>query len=125
MNRLGRLATVACFSALLAIPGMAKSKSDHDFFKTLIDQYWATWSSGDIDKAGNYYDKAADAVYFDIAPLKYVGWNEYKEGVKKLFEQASSVKISANDDLTVTRRGNIAWTSETFHFQETLKDGKT
>jgi ketosteroid isomerase-like protein len=124
MNRTVRLAAVCGLAAILWTPIMAKGKSDHDVFKALIEQYWAAWSAGDLEKAGAFYDKSSDDVYFDIAPLKYAGWAEYKEGVKKLFEQASSIHISPNDDIKVTRRGNIVWTSETFHFVETLKDGK-
>jgi len=120
-----RLAALFSLTALLMTPATAKSKSDHDVFKSLIDQYWAAWSSGDIDKAGTFYDKSANAVYFDVTPLKYAGWNEYKEGVKKLIEEAKSVQIGANEDLTVTRHGNSAWTTETFHFNEVLKSGKT
>ena len=94
-------------------------------FKSLIQHYWEGWSTLDPDKTAPMYSKDADAVFFDVAPLKYNGWEEYKAGVKKVFADASSASIVPNDDLKVTRRGNIAWTSNTFHGTINQKDGKT
>ena len=110
---------------LVGTPGAAKKPSDAAEFKTLINRYWEAWSTLDPDKAAVFYSKDAGAVFYDLAPLKYDGWNEYKEGVKKVFAAVASLKIVANDDVKVTRRGNIAWTSETFHGTETARDGKT
>ena len=96
-----------------------------DEFKTLIDGYWAAWSTGDPAKAAPMYDQSAGAVFFDITPLKYNGWSEYEEGVKKVFANAVSAAFAANDDLKSTRRGNLAWTSSTFHGAIKQKDGTT
>ena len=96
-----------------------------DEFKTLIDGYWAAWSTLDPSKAAPMYDQSASAVFFDIAPLKYTGWKEYEDGVKKVFANAVSAKFAANDDLKSTRRGNLAWTSGTFHGAVQQKDGTT
>lgn len=125
MKRLLWLAALCGMAAFLGPGASAKGKTDRDVFKSLIDEYWATWSTGDVDKVGAYYDQSPDAVYYDVSPLKYAGWSEYKEGVKHIFDEANSVKIGANDDLKATRRGAIAWTSETFHMSEALKTGKT
>jgi len=40
-----------------------------------------------------------------------------------VFANAASASIAPNDDLKVTRRGNIAWTSNTFHGTINQKDG--
>lgn len=125
MTNLLRCIAVACLSAMLLTPAMAKGKTDQEAFRSLIDRYWATWSSGDLDKVGEFYDQAPNAVFFDVTPLKYGNWNEFKTGVKALFQEANSIKIGANDDFKVTRRGNLAWTTETFHMSEALKNGKT
>src|SRR5689334_4636417 len=81
-------------------------------FKALIDQYYAAWSTLNPDNAAKLYAKDADLVFYDIAPLKYNNWAEYKEGVKKAFtETMSSGKLTPKDDLKVTQRGNVVWTT--------------
>jgi ketosteroid isomerase-like protein len=94
-------------------------------FKQMVVKYWQTWSMLDPDKSAVMYVKNPDAVFFDVTPMKYSGWNEYAEGVKKAFATTASAKISADDDITVHRQGNFAWTTDTFHGVLTGKDGKT
>src|SRR5215471_324613 len=95
-------------------------------FKDLIDKYYAAWSSMNTDNAAPLYAKDADLTFYDIAPLKYKGWDEYAVGVKKnFFDNSASAKLTPNDDLKVTRRGNVAWTSVTFHLAAKMKDGTT
>ena len=101
----------------------AKSAVDAEF-KALIERYYAAWNTLNTDNAAPFYAKEADLVFYDIAPFKYNGWDEYKEGVKKtFFDKISSGKLTPNNDLKVTRRGNIAWTTLTFHLSGTLKTG--
>jgi len=87
----------------------AKSDPD-DEFKTLIEGYYTAWSSLNLDKAARYYAKDADLIFYDIAPLKYNDWAEYRAGVQKgFFDVIPSGKLTPNlNDLKVTRRGNIA-----------------
>lgn len=93
-------------------------------FKALIERYYAAWNTMNTDNPSQFYAKDADLVFYDIAPLKYKNWAEYKEGVQKAFFDAStSAKLTPNDDLKVTRRGNIAWTTVTFHLSAKLKAG--
>jgi len=54
-------------------------------FKTIIQHYWEAWSTLNPDNAASMYAKEADTVFFDLAPLKYNGWEEYSAGVKKVF----------------------------------------
>jgi ketosteroid isomerase-like protein len=93
-------------------------------FKAMIDQYYTAWSTLDPDKAAKYYAKDAKLVFYDVTPLKYNGWSEYKEGVMKAFtETMSSGKLTPNDDLKITQRGNIVWTTLTFHLSAKPKAG--
>ena len=93
-------------------------------FKTLIDQYYAAWSTLNPDNAAKFYAKDAGLVFYDIAPLKYNSWAEYKEGVKKAFtETMSSGKLTPKDDLKVNQRGNLVWTTVTFHLSAQPKAG--
>jgi ketosteroid isomerase-like protein len=119
---------VAGFASLLLVvtPVLAETKKSNDTaeFKALIQHYWEAWSTLNPENTAPMYAQDADAVFFDVAPLKYNGWGEYKEGVKKVFGDATSASFTANDDLKVTRRGNIAWTSNTFKGTINQKDGK-
>src|SRR5437870_13442873 len=93
-------------------------------FKSMIDQYYAAWSTLDPDKAAKYYAKDADLVFFDVTPLKYNNWAEYRAGVMKAFtETMSSGKLTPNDDLKINQRGNIVWTTVTFHLSAKPKAG--
>lgn len=118
---------VTLFAILLAVAAgltAADKPGDTSEFKTMIKHYWEAWSTLNPDNAASMYAKETDAVFFDLAPLKYNGWEEYKAGVKKVFAGSASATIVPNDDLKVTRRGNIAWTSNTFHGTIHEKDGK-
>jgi ketosteroid isomerase-like protein len=120
------VATLVVVSSASAQMKEAASKPAADAeFKALIDGYYAAWSSMNTDNAAKYYaTKDADMVVYDIAPLKYKGWAEYAKGVKEnFFDGAVSAKLTPNDDLAVTRRGNIAWTTVTFHLSGKLKSG--
>ncbi len=56
--------------------------------------------------------------------MQYEGWANYKAGVvKTLIEGMSSSRFVPNDDLKVTRRGSVAWTTVTFHISAKLKAG--
>ena len=119
---------VTAFAILLVLAAIvqgADKPGGSAEFKTLIQHYWEAWSTLNPDNAAPMYAKEADAVFFDIAPLKYNGWEEYKVGVKQIFASAASASFVPNDDLKVTRRGNIAWTSNTFRGTIHQKDGKT
>jgi ketosteroid isomerase-like protein len=94
--------------------------------KKLIDRYYAAWNTLNTDSPASFYAKDANIVFFDVAPLKYNGWAEYKRGVQKsIFNQISAGKLTPNDDLKITRRGDVAWMTLTFHLSFILKAGHT
>jgi ketosteroid isomerase-like protein len=112
---------------LAAVPASAKTKpaSGDAEFKELIKQYYELWSMANPDKPAPLYAKDAGLVFYDVAPLKYTGWDEYKVGVQKnLFDNLASGALTAKDDLKVTRKGNIAWTTVTGHFSAKMKNGQ-
>ena len=87
---------------------MAQAKSGHvdtAYLREILD----TWSSFDLDKAGRYYVQAPDHLFFDIAPLKYSNWAEYKAGVQPSLKQYSSFLFTINDDLRIHPAGNVTW----------------
>lgn len=102
----------------------ASSSAFETEFKKLIDEYYTAWSTLNPDNAAKYYAKDADIVFYDIVPLKYNSWSEYRAGVIKAFTEPNlSGKLTPNDDLKVIRRGNIVWTTVTFHLSAKPKAG--
>lgn len=89
--------------------------------KKLIERYYAAWNTLNTDNTASFYAKEADLVFFDVIPLKYNGWAEYKKGVQEaFFDQIKTGKLTPNNDLKITRRGDVAWISLTFHISFTL-----
>ncbi len=102
----------------------ATKSADNDF-KQLINRYYDAWNTGKPDNAAPFYAKDPGLVFFDMTPLKYNGWDEYEQGAQRnLFDNMTEGKLTPNDDLKVTRRGSVAWTTLTFHYGFKMKDGK-
>src|SRR5262245_14954144 len=71
-----------------------------------------------------YYAADSDLTFFDIAPLKYANWSEYRTGVQKMFfEPNRSLKFTLKDDLRIHRRGQLAWATFTFGADVVNKQG--
>lgn len=117
--------TVALVSAAQTKAPAKKASGGEAEFRELIKEYYAAWSMLNTDTPAKYYAKDADLIFYDIAPMKYNGWKAYHDGVQKyFFDTATSAKLVPNmDDLKVTVRGNVAWTTVTFHLSSALKAG--
>ena len=119
-----RLLVVVLFMSTLCLPALAQKKGTDDF-NDLIKRYYAAWNTLNPDNASFLYAQDADLVFFDIAPLKYGGgWKEYRDNFKKNVAPGfSSLVLTPNNDVKVTRRGTLALTTLTFHFSAKQKDG--
>ena len=94
--------------------------------RALVPRIVASWETMDFAKIEPYYAADADLAYFDLAPLKYNNWAEYRAGAQKgLFEPNSSIKAKMNDDLRVHSSGKFAWATFTFGADITSKQGAT
>lgn len=92
--------------------------------RALVPRIVASWETFDLSKIEPYYAADADLAYFDLAPLKYNNWAEYRAGAPKvLFEPNSSLKLKVNDDLHVHSSGKFAWATFTFGADITNKQG--
>jgi ketosteroid isomerase-like protein len=113
------------FVGVLCLPALAQKRAKGgDDFDALIKKYYAAWSTLNPDNAAAMYAKDADLVFFDIAPLKYKSWQEYSDNFKKnVAPNFSSLTITPGSDLKVTRKGDIALTTLTFHLAAKQKDG--
>jgi ketosteroid isomerase-like protein len=94
--------------------------------RALVPRIVASWETFDLTKIERYYARDPDLTYFDLAPLKYNNWAEYRATVPKvLFDPNSSLKLKVNDDLRVHSRGSLAWATFTFGADVTAKQGAT
>lgn len=116
--------TVLLLTAAPAQTGKSVTPSPDAEFKKIIDEYYAAWNTMNADNAAKYYAKDASLVFYDIAPLKYNGWEAYRASVNQnFFGAVTSAKLTPNDDLQVTRHGDVAWTVLTFHLAIKPKTG--
>ena len=119
---------LALSGALLTFVGARAQQraTDEATFRKLIDDYCEAWSTGSTDAPAKFYAQDDGLVFYDVAPFSYHGWKEYSPGVHQaLLENAASLKLTAAQDMKVTRRGTVAWTVVPMHFYEKTKDGKT
>lgn len=110
-----------CFLLLATISGQQSEQE----LPAQVLKIVASWESFDLTKIEPYYAADSDLAYFDLAPLKYNNWSEYRVGAPKiLFEPNKSLKLKVNDDLHVHVRGaNFAWVTFTFGADITSKQG--
>jgi ketosteroid isomerase-like protein len=92
--------------------------------KKLVKRYYAAWNTLNLKNAAAFYAKDARLVFFDVLPLQYRGWAQYRKGVQSAFlKNISSGKLTPNNDLKITRRGGVAWMTLTFRLSFTLQKG--
>ena len=104
----------------------AAADSEEAALRTLVPTIIKSWESLDIAKIEANYAKDPDFAYFDLVPMKYKNWAEYRVGVQKaLFDPNQSIKLKLNDDLGVHRRGSLAWATVTIGADITSKQGAT
>lgn len=100
-----------CFFLLVNTSGQQSEQE----LRVLVPKIVASWETFDLAKIEPYYAADADLTYFDLAPLKYNNWADYRATVPKvLFEPNTSLKLKVNDDLRVHSRGKLAWATFTF-----------
>ena len=109
-----------CFFLLVNTSGQQSEQE----LRVLVPKIVASWETFDLAKIEPYYAADADLTYFDLAPLKYNNWAEYRATVPKvLFEPNTSLKLKVNDDLRVHSRGGLAWATFTFGADIAPKQG--
>jgi ketosteroid isomerase-like protein len=113
--------SVALVSAAAA--SMHVSAAPADDLKAMETKYWQAWEKGP-DAAEPMYAKDAGLVFYDLEPLKYAGWSEYKAGVgPNILSKFDNITFTVNDDVKATVRGSTAWTSATVKGDGALKGG--
>ena len=80
--------SIVCFLAT-----QSSGQQSEQELRALVPKIVASWETFDFAKIEPYYAPDADLTYFDLAPLKYNNWAEYRAGAQKgLFEPNSSLK---------------------------------
>lgn len=117
---------IAVWIALTA-PALAKSESKvakpgaPD--KAYLQKIWDGWSTLNPASVAEFY-ASGPHVFFDIAPLKYSSWDEYKNGVKKALADYKSARFTVNDDAELHHAGNNVWGTAIVKYEMTHQDGK-
>jgi ketosteroid isomerase-like protein len=117
------LALLAVLVMSFSIPAAAQpivGAVDKAYLQKILD----TWSSFDVEKVSQYYVQGPGHLFFDITPLKYNNWDEYKAGVQVLLKQYSSFKFTINDDLQIHPAGKITWVDGTLNVDATTASGQ-
>jgi ketosteroid isomerase-like protein len=91
--------------------------------KVLLQKVWDGWSTLDPSNVAEYY-ATGPHTFYDIAPLKYTSWDEYKAGVVKELADYKSAKFTVNDDAEIHPAGQYAWVTATVKEDMTQKSGK-
>jgi ketosteroid isomerase-like protein len=118
-----RLLVVLGLLAGAFVPTVAQEKGGPDFNR-IITEYYAAWSTLNPDNPAPAYAKDADLVFFDIDPVKYTSWQQYHDNFKNNVAPGfTSLTITPNDDVKITRSGNLAIASLTFRLVAKAKDG--
>ena len=126
MRQLWALSIWTATAIIFAVSMQSHGKQSEQALRTLVPRIVASWETFDLAKIEPYYAADPDLTYFDLAPLKYNDWAEYRATAPKvLFEPNSSLKLKVNDDLRVHSRGSLAWATFTFGADITSKQGAT
>ncbi len=81
--------------------------------RAYLQSIWDGWATADLDKQAQFYVKGPGHLFFDVAPLKYSSWEEYKEGVAPSIKDAPKVTYALNDDLQIHSEGALTWVAAT------------
>jgi ketosteroid isomerase-like protein len=121
MQRIRLAGLLLVLGLLLSLGAFAQDAPD----KALADKIWAGWQSGNVAGQEQFYSPGAH-VFFDVAPLKYSSWDEYKKGATAMLAGFSSAKFHVNDDVQFNKVSNSTyWGTSTVDFELTKKDGNT
>jgi len=120
--------TILCrvvLAGMLVAPSIWAADRDQQEVRSTILKAMENWSKLEADANEAYYTASDKAVFFDFTPMQYVGWETYKNEIKKVQESIKEFKIILNDDLTIHVTGQVAWATATWKMDFEFKDGTT
>jgi ketosteroid isomerase-like protein len=131
-----RRGIVAVFLLALALPAVAQTTSapvpaaapkpatTAPVDKAYLQSIWDGWASSDLEKQGQFYAQGPGHLFFDVAPLKYNSWDEYKAGVAPSLKDAPKVTYTVGDDIQIHPEGNVTWVAGTLTMAGTSPQGQ-
>jgi ketosteroid isomerase-like protein len=129
-----RHTAVLVFLLALVLPGVAQKTpapsstpsrpATATVDKAYLQSIWDGWTSADLDKQGQFYVQGPGHMFFDVTPLKYNNWEEYKAGVAPSLKDAPKVTYTLNDDVQIHSEGKIAWVDGTLAMTGTTPQGQ-
>jgi ketosteroid isomerase-like protein len=119
--------TLLCLTILAlafsAPAAAAAKKSPVPPDKTYLQKIMDRWATLDPANVAEFY-ASGPHTFFDITPLKYNSWDEYRAGVKGVLAGYKSAKFTVNDDAVIHAAGDLAWATATVAQEMTTKTGK-
>jgi ketosteroid isomerase-like protein len=88
-----------------------------------LQKIWDGWSTLDPANVAQYY-ATGPHTFFDIAPLKYSSWDEYRAGVKNVLADYKAATCTVNDDAELHPAGEYVWGDATVKCDMTHQSGK-
>jgi ketosteroid isomerase-like protein len=110
---------LTCLLASLAAEAAAAldtvTAADTKTFHELDVKLWHAWITKlNPADAAPFYSKKPGNLYFDISPLKFVGWNEYQRVTTQTLAGGGHATVNIHDDFTVIKQGDLVVTAFTF-----------
>jgi len=93
--------------------------------RTYLQSIWDSWAAADLEKQSQFYVKGSGHLFFDVAPLKYSSWQEYRDGVAPSLKDAPKVTYALNDDLQIHPAGEFTWVAATLTMSGQMPQGQT
>jgi ketosteroid isomerase-like protein len=81
--------------------------------RAYLQSIWDGWAAADLEKQSRFYAQGPGHLFFDVAPLKYSSWQEYRDGVAPSLKDAPKVTYALNDDVQIHPAGPITWVAAT------------
>jgi ketosteroid isomerase-like protein len=118
------LVALLCILAfvLAAVPSNAANPSGTPD-KVFMQKIWTQWATLNPANVDQYY-ATGPHTFFDIAPLKYASWEEYKKGVVGVLAGYQSATCTVNDDAQIHNAGKVVWGTATVNYDLVQKSGK-
>jgi len=118
------LASMVPAAAQKATPAASPSPSPAAVDKAYLQSIWDGWTAADLDKQGQFYAQGTGHLFFDVAPLKYDSWDDYKAGVAPSLKDAPKVTYTISDDIQIHPEGKITWVDGTLEMSGATPQGK-
>jgi ketosteroid isomerase-like protein len=113
-------AIVLAMVAVAMVPGKGPAPTPQQQFGPLLARYcrlWTTAAQADNPSlVSPLYAKDAGLVFYGLGQAEYLGWSAYRKGIQSgLFDNVMSLQFTPGDDLQVTEKGPVAWTTSSLH----------